>query len=544
VRAGVIREVDLAAALERQREVGGRIGEILIDSFGLDDEVVARALAEQKQVEFLDLNLYPVDRRAAVLLPARSALRARAIPVDFRDGSLVLAMADPLDIETIDDTELRTGMPVIPAVATAAQIEHAVHRYITSADAVESVSVDTLTAEPEEAVEVPEDDAPVVRLVNQILREAVADQASDIHIEPGERGVRVRYRIDGVLHEALRTPTSARAGITSRVKVMAEMDIAERRRPQDGRIALTVDGRPVDMRVATLPTPFGESIVIRILDHHASQQTIGDLGMSDEHRVLFERFLAQPYGALFISGPTGSGKSTTLYAGLGQLNLPERKIITIEDPIEYQIDGITQMAARPAIGLTFAHLLRTVLRSDPDVVMVGEIRDVETASIATRAALTGHLVLSSIHTNDAPSALTRLVDMEVAPFVVSNALLGVVAQRLVRRLCPQCRQAISVDASLLESFRLTREELAVDEIYGATPGGCSACHGTGYHGRLGVFEIMEMNSEIERLFLASAPSEEMRVSAIASGMKTLREDALEKVAGGFTSLEEIVRVVI
>jgi len=495
-------------------------------------------------VEFLDLNLYPVDRRAAVLLPARSALRARAIPVDFRDGSLVLAMADPLDIETIDDTELRTGMPVIPAVATAAQIEHAVHRYITSADAVESVSVDTLTAEPEEAVEVPEDDAPVVRLVNQILREAVADQASDIHIEPGERGVRVRYRIDGVLHEALRTPTSARAGITSRVKVMAEMDIAERRRPQDGRIALTVDGRPVDMRVATLPTPFGESIVIRILDHHASQQTIGDLGMSDEHRVLFERFLAQPYGALFISGPTGSGKSTTLYAGLGQLNLPERKIITIEDPIEYQIDGITQMAARPAIGLTFAHLLRTVLRSDPDVVMVGEIRDVETASIATRAALTGHLVLSSIHTNDAPSALTRLVDMEVAPFVVSNALLGVVAQRLVRRLCPQCRQAISVDASLLESFRLTREELAVDEIYGATPGGCSACHGTGYHGRLGVFEIMEMNSEIERLFLASAPSEEMRVSAIASGMKTLREDALEKVAGGFTSLEEIVRVVI
>jgi len=544
VRAGVIREVDLAAALERQREVGGRIGEILIDSFGLDDEVVARALAEQKQVEFLDLNLYPVDRRAAVLLPARSALRARAIPVDFRDGSLVLAMADPLDIETIDDTELRTGMPVIPAVTTAAQIEHAVHRYITSADTVESVSVDTLTAEPEEAVEVPEDDAPVVRLVNQILREAVADQASDIHIEPGERGVRVRYRIDGVLHEALRTPTSARAGITSRVKVMAEMDIAERRRPQDGRIALTVDGRPVDMRVATLPTPFGESIVIRILDHHASQQTIGDLGMSDEHRVLFERFLAQPYGALFISGPTGSGKSTTLYAGLGQLNLPERKIITIEDPIEYQIDGITQMAARPAIGLTFAHLLRTVLRSDPDVVMVGEIRDVETASIATRAALTGHLVLSSIHTNDAPSALTRLVDMEVAPFVVSNALLGVVAQRLVRRLCPQCRQAISVDASLLESFRLTREELAVDEIYGATPGGCSACHGTGYHGRLGVFEIMEMNSEIERLFLASAPSEEMRVSAIASGMKTLREDALEKVAGGFTSLEEIVRVVI
>ncbi len=544
VRAGVITEEDLAAALERQREVGGRIGEILIGSFGLDDEVVARALAEQKQVEFLDLNLFPVDRRAAVLLPARSALRARAIPVDFRDGSLVLAMADPLDIETIDDTELRTGMPVIPAVATAAQIEHAVHRYITSTDAVESVSLDTLTAEPEEALEVPEDDAPVVRLVNQILREAIADQASDIHIEPGERGVRVRYRIDGVLHEALRTPVSARAGITSRVKVMAEMDIAERRRPQDGRIALAVDGRPVDMRVATLPTPFGESIVIRILDHHASQQSIGDLGMSEGHRVLFERFLARPYGALFISGPTGSGKSTTLYAGLGQLNVPERKIITIEDPIEYQIDGITQMAARPVIGLSFAHLLRTVLRSDPDVVMVGEIRDAETASIATRAALTGHLVLSSIHTNDAPSALTRLVDMEVAPFVVSNALLGVVAQRLVRRLCPQCRQTIPVDASLLESFHLTREELPADEIYGATPGGCSGCHGTGYHGRLGVFEIMEMNSEIERLFLASAPSEEMRASAIASGMKTLRQDALEKVAAGLTSLEEIVRVVI
>jgi type IV pilus assembly protein PilB len=298
------------------------------------------------------------------------------------------------------------------------------------------------------------------------------------------------------------------------------------------------------MRVATLPTPFGENIVIRILNHESSQQTVTDLGMSADHRALFESFLTRSYGEILISGPTGSGKSTTLYAGLMLLNESTRKIITIEDPIEYQVPGITQMAVNAGIGLTFAQLLRTVLRSDPDVVMVGEIRDAETAQIATRAALTGHLVLSSIHTNDAPSALTRLTDMEVAPFVASSALIGVVAQRLVRRLCPACKEQVRLTRTALTDRGFEFDEVRVRSIYQKHDGGCDECHGTGYRGRLGIFEIMPMDHELERLFLAEAPSEALRLAALNAGMRTLRADALDKVAGGLTSLDEVARVVL
>ncbi len=545
LREGVITEDQLLDALAEQQATGGKLGQILVKSLAADEDAIARTLAEQKGLEFVSLPMFPIDREAASLIPARMAKRALVLPIGFRDGALVLAMADPLDVEALDDVHLRTKRAVVPVVATAAQIEYAIEKFITSADAFEGLAstAEEAVAE-EELVAVGDEDVPIVRLVNQLIREAVLDQASDIHIEPGAHGVRVRFRVDGVLHEVMTAPNSARAGLLSRVKVMAEMDIAERRRPQDGRIGLVVNDRPIDMRVASLPTPFGENIVIRLLNHETNQQTLTDLGMSDEHLALMERFLARSYGEILISGPTGSGKSTSLYACLMRLNEPTRKIITIEDPIEYQIGGITQMAVNSGIGLTFANLLRTVLRSDPDVVMVGEIRDAETAQIATRAALTGHLVLSSIHTNDAPSALTRLTDMEVAPFVASSALIGVVAQRLVRRLCDSCKDPVRLTRAALTDRGFEFDELRVRTVCAKHDGGCEQCHGTGYRGRVGVFEIMPMDDELERLFLSEAPSEALRTAALAAGMKTLRTDGLEKVAAGLTSLDEIARVVL
>jgi len=543
VRSGVLTEAQLATALESQQTSGGKLGEVLVREGIADAEEIARSLAEQKDLEYVSLLTYPVDRDAASYLPERIARRLEAIPIGFKDGDVVLAMADPLDIETIDDVRLRTGRQVIPVVTTPAQIEYAIDKYVTSADAFEELVDSAASAEQDEVVAVGDEDVPVVRLVNQIIREAVHDHASDIHIEPGPHNVRVRFRVDGVLHEVVSVPVSARAGLLSRIKVMAEMDIAERRRPQDGRIGLLVDGRVIDMRVATLPTPFGETVVIRLLNHEALQPTVEDLGMREEHRKQLERFIARPYGEVLVSGPTGSGKSTTLYASLMQLNSPERKIITIEDPIELQIEGITQMAVNAHIGLSFVTLLRTVLRADPDVVMVGEIRDAETAQIATRAALTGHLVLSSIHTNDAPSALTRLSDMEVAPFIASSALIGVVAQRLVRRLCPSCKEQQRVTKDILASYGLTADEFKAKTISVPHPGGCDDCFGTGYHGRTGIFEVMEMDDELERLFLAQAPSEAIRAAAIDAGMQTLRQDALVKVAEGLTSLDEVMRVI-
>ena len=544
VSAGVITELQLTEALDKQRIDGGKIGQVLVREMITDEDTIARTLAEQKGLEYVNLVIYDISREAAAQLPERYARREHMIPIDFRDGSIVLAMADPLDVTAMDDVRLRTGKPVIPVVTTMSQIVWAIDKFITAADAFEEFNLPEIAEDADEQVTIGNEDVPIVRLVNQLLREAVIDGASDIHIEPGQNQVSVRFRVDGVLREVMRIPRNARAGLLSRVKVMAEMDIAERRRPQDGRIGLMVNDRNIDMRVATLPTPYGESIVVRILNRESQQQTLEDLGMVKVDRDKVERFLARPYGEILISGPTGSGKSTTLYAQLMALNDPARKIITIEDPIEYRIDGLTQMAVNPGIGLTFARLLRTVLRSDPDVIMVGEIRDAETAQIATRAALTGHLVLSSIHTNDAPSALTRLADMEVPPFIAGNALVGVVAQRLARRLCPECKQRVKVTKAYLLEHRVDPGEVSATSIYRPADEGCEECLGTGYHGRVGIFEVMEMDPELEQLFLSQAPSEEIKAAALRAGMRPLRRDAIDKVEAGLTSLEEIARVVV
>lgn len=543
VRAGLISEEQLDEVLQLQAGQGGKLGELLVNQLILTEDQIARALADQKGLEHVSLTVYPIDRSAVALVPERMAVTRLVIPIGFDGDKLVLAMADPLDIEAIDDIELRTGRRVVPVVAARSQILYAIDKYLTSSDALQDV-VDSSAGEPADLdVEVSAaEDVPIVRLVNQVLRDAVREGASDVHVEPGEKTLTIRSRIDGVLHEVMQLPAASRPGVTSRIKIMADMDIAERRRPQDGRIAVRVDDRPVDIRVASLPTPYGESLVMRILNSELSFRELTAIGMSQDDYRSVRELLGKPYGALLIAGPTGSGKSTTLYGALQELNETSRKIITIEDPVEYRMAGVTQIAVHARIGLTFAAGLRTVLRSDPDVVMVGEIRDPETAETSVRAALTGHLVLSSIHTNDAPGALTRLTDMGVPPYITSSGLLGVVAQRLVRQLCPECKQELKVPGPVMVAAGFSAAESKKLRLYG--PVGCDKCSNSGYKGRIGVFEVMAMNEDLTRAFLEHAPTEKLRQLALESGMTPLRRDALDKVAAGITSLEEIDRVVV
>ncbi|MDH4139453.1 MAG: ATPase, T2SS/T4P/T4SS family [Coriobacteriia bacterium] len=542
VSAGLLSEERLARVLDTQEREGGKLGEILVRQLVLSEGQLAEALARQKGLDHVNLAAYDIDRNATALLSERFAAHRSAIGIGFEDDRLVLAMADPLDIETIDDVEMRTGHKVLPVVASRTQIDYAIAKYLASSDVLADVveSVDEIGAEAEVAVV--GEDVPVVRLVNQLVREAVHDGASDIHLEPERNDVRIRYRVDGVMQEMMRVPSAARAGMISRVKIMAELDIAERRRPQDGRIAVAVDGTPVDIRVTTLPTAHGESLVLRLLGSELAFRGLDELGLGAENLWAVQRLLKRPYGAILLAGPTGSGKSTTLYALLQTLNDPARKIITVEDPIEYQMTGVTQMAVNPRIGLTFANGLRTILRADPDIVMVGEVRDPETAEIAVRSALTGHLVLSSIHTNDAPSALTRLTDMGVAPYITSSAMAGVVSQRLVRILCDHCKKPVKVPGSKLVGAGFTASEAKKVTVYG--PVGCDECAHSGYSGRTGLFEVMIVNDDIVTHFLDREPAEALRQIALASGMIPLRRDALDKVTAGITSLEEVDRVVV
>lgn len=542
IRVGILSDDDLQLALDEQVRTGGKLGEVLVSSLILTEDQIAGALAEQKGLEHINLAGIEIDRSAAVMLPVRMEQRRAVIPIGFRDGQLVLAMADPLDVEAIDEAELRTGFKIQAVVASASQVHYAIEKYAVSPDALQELEQSEGSQEDEPDETALEGDVPVVRIVNQLLREAVIDGASDIHFEAEEHDVRVRYRIDGVLQDVANLPKSSQAGLLSRIKVMADMDITERRRPQDGRIALKVEDRPVDLRVASLPTPLGEGIVIRILNSGVAFHSLDDMGLSVGNRAILDRMLRKPYGCIFLAGPTGSGKTTTLYAALQEINDPTRKIVTVEDPIEYRMEGLTQVAVNPRVGLTFATGLRTILRYDPDIVMVGEVRDPETASIAVRAALTGHLVLSSIHTNDAPSALTRLSDMGVEPYVTASALVGAIAQRLVRKLCPECKQPVEIPSERLIAAGFTAEEVSSLTAYG--PVGCSKCRGTGFKGRQAVFEIMEMDDELTRLTLRHADAAELRDAAIERGMVTLRRDALDKVIAGITSLDEVDRVVI
>ncbi len=547
VEEGLITAEQLERALLEQSRTDQLLGRILIDLKMVKESDLMAALAKQIGFRFVDLNDHQIDPSAAMLIPEQVARRYRALPIGYEDSRLLVAMADPANLFALDDIRTMTGMDLQPVVATAADIESAIRKYSRMDESVQKMASEASTAAEDEIADLERaaaslEEGPIVKMVNLLISQAIADRASDIHIEPMEREVRIRYRIDGVLSEVMRSPKNIQAGLISRLKVMADINIAERRVPQDGRIGLTVGGKSIDLRLATLPTVYGEKVVIRILDKSSVLLKLEELGFLDQSFKRYQEAYTKPYGAILVTGPTGSGKSTTLYATLNLVNKADRNIITVEDPVEYRLPGVNQMQMNVRAGLTFASALRSILRADPDVVLVGEIRDHETALIAIEAALTGHLVLSTLHTNDAPSSLPRLVEMGVETYLVASAIDCVVAQRLARKLCPKCREGYRPNQSELEQAGFP--EFMWDDVKELfRPVGCTACSKTGFRGRLGMYEVMNMSEEIERLVVERAPSEEIRRSARRDGMITLREDGLEKVRLGITSVEEVLRVV-
>jgi type IV pilus assembly protein PilB len=547
VEEGLITAEQLERALVEQSRTDQLLGRILIDLKMVKESDLMAALAKQIGFRFVDLADFTIDGSAAGLIPEQVARRYRALPIGYEDSRLLVAMADPANLFALDDIRTITGMDLQPVVATAADIEVAIRKYSRMDESVQKLSTEASSAAEDDMAEMERaaaslEEGPIVKMVNLLITQAIADRASDIHIEPMEREVRIRYRIDGVLQEVMRSPKNIQAGLISRLKVMADINIAERRVPQDGRIGLTVSGKSIDLRVATLPTVYGEKVVIRILDKSSVLLKLEELGFLDQSFKRFQEAYTKPYGAVLVTGPTGSGKSTTLYACLNIVNKPDKNIITVEDPVEYRLQGINQMQMNARAGLTFASALRSILRADPDVVLVGEIRDRDTAQIAIEAALTGHLVLSTLHTNDAPSSLPRLVEMGVETYLVASSIDCVVAQRLARKLCPKCREGYRPNHAELEQAGFP--EFVWDDIKELfRPVGCTACSKTGFRGRLGLYEVMTMSEEIERLVVERAPSDEIKRSARRDGMITLREDGLEKVRLGITSVEEILRVV-
>jgi type IV pilus assembly protein PilB len=536
-------------AIEDARSAGIPPERVLLEQRAITSEQLAHAIAERYGLDHLDLGVFKPDMAAANLLSASAAKRYGAVPVAFIDDqTLLLAMSDPANVLAVDDIALLTRMDVKPAVASAEDIAALVSRLNRFEDAVqEAVEEGEDGAGPVEIVDLREsaEDAPVIKLVHSIIAEAAERGASDIHFEPqaDEKGragaeLRVRMRIDGVLVEQTRVPKRMVPGVVSRIKIMSDLDISERRLPQDGRVGLMVDGRHVDIRVVTIPSVHGESCVLRILDKDNIRLELEKLGMQQHELDRFRRAFNSAHGAVLATGPTGSGKSTSLYGALLELNTPEKNIITIEDPVEYQIPGITQVQVNIKAGLTFATGLRSMMRADPDILMVGEIRDRQTAQIAVEGALTGHMVLSTLHTNDAPSAITRLIEMGIEPFLVASALECVVAQRLARTLCSHCKKRAIVSADVLRDHGFG----AQFDIEAYEPVGCVRCGGMGYRGRLGLFEVMLISEEIRSLTLQRGSADQIAAVAVRQGMRRLREDGLDKVKSGLTSMAEIARV--
>ena len=544
---GLLSEEQLAVALEEHRNTPKSLGRVLIDMGYIRERDLVRALAEQVGLEFVDLTDHRIDPVVASLLPEALCRRYRAIPIGEEDGKLLVAMSDPANVYALDDIRTMTGYDVQPVVATANDVEQTIAKFSGMGEQVEALASEAAESFGEEesdlaGIEAAVEEAPIVKLVTAIMTQAVGDRASDVHIEPTEKDVRVRFRVDGVLHEVMHSPKSIQGGLISRLKVMADLNIAEKRVPQDGRVSMRVSGKNLDLRLATLPTVYGEKIVIRILDKSNALLKLSDLGFHEEAFRKYEVSFRRPYGAILATGPTGSGKSTTLYATLNIVNEISKHIITVEDPVEYRLAGVNQIQVNPKAGLTFASALRSILRADPDIILIGEIRDRETAMIAVEAALTGHLVLSTLHTNDAPSAITRLTEMEVETFLVASAIDCVVAQRLARKLCEKCKEAYVPDrGELIEAGFLESQLDEIHELYRAV--GCGSCSNTGYRGRTGLYEVMPMSEEIERLTVDRASSETIRTVALQQGMMELRMDGLLKAAKGFTSIEEIARVV-
>ena len=531
---GLVTREDLDRALEIQRERGDKLGRILVDLGFIAQKDLLQALSDQLGVPLAHIDGPPAVSPETERLSSQFLRQAKILPLRLEGQTLTLAMADPLDFETLSAARMATGLDILPEIATESEILDALERYYGEADKESAV----LSRDGEEAAADLEhlrdmaSEAPVIRLGNAMIASAVERRASDIHLEPFEREFRVRFRIDGVLHQEEAPPRELKAAIISRVKLMARLNIAERRLPQDGRIKVKALGREVDLRVSTLPTLYGESVVMRLLDRSAGDfYDLHNLGFDPLMLGRMEHFTAMPHGIFLVTGPTGSGKSTTLYAALKRINQTDKKIITIEDPVEYQMDGINQIHVNSQIGLTFASGLRHIVRQDPDVIMVGEIRDRETADVAIRAALTGHFVYSTLHTNDAPSAIARLTDMGVENYLISSSVVAVLAQRLVRVICTSCQvsagERMSPYGEMIPSWR------------GA---GCEHCFGSGYKGRVGIFELMELNEGMRKRIMANADAGELTQLARQNGMRPLREDGWLKVAGGVTTADEVIRV--
>jgi type IV pilus assembly protein PilB len=544
VGEGLLTLDQLQQARQTQAETGEALTRVLVEEGMVDESRLVRVLAAHMGVEFVNLSDVTVDPAAAALIPETIARRYGIIPFGFEDDALLVAMSDPSNVLVIDDVRAITGRRVTPRISTAGDIIEAIRRmsrYDETVSDLAGIVNDEAEVEDLGTIEAATEEAPIVKLVNTLVTRAVNERASDIHIEPGERDLRVRFRIDGVLHEIMTTPRSVAGAVVSRLKIMADLDIAERRVPQDGRVSLRVAGRPIDLRVATLPSIYGEKVVIRILDKDDAILELKDLGFLPESLARFETSYAKPYGAILVTGPTGSGKTTTLYSTLNILNEPSKNIITVEDPVEYRLAGVTQVQVNRKAGLQFAKVLRAILRSDPDIVLVGEVRDVETAKTAVEAALTGHLVLSTLHTNDAASSVGRLVDMGVEPYLVSSALDAIVAQRLARRLCDRCKESEAATPEIVQQMGFDPADGPIS-IWKAV--GCKVCSDTGYRGRLSVNEVLLVSEEIQRMAVERRPSDEIKRMAVEQGMKTLRRDGMDKVKLGMTTLEEVLRVVV
>jgi type IV pilus assembly protein PilB len=544
VELGTVAEATVQAAVEAGRTMGKAPEALLLAQGAITEDQLARATAERYGLDYVDLAVYAVDIAAAALFPVALARRYMAVPVGYLDQrTLLVAAADPANVLAVDDIQMATGLDCRIAVAARSDVESLLSRLGTMQSAAADSIIDEEPDEeaslaPVSDMQAGPEDAPVVKLVYSILAQAVSEGASDIHFEPGEEELRIRFRIDGVLKEAAHVPKRLIGAVISRLKIMSELDIAEKRVPQDGRVSVAVEERRVDLRVTTLPTQRGEGATIRILDESNAQRTLDELGMEGSARARFEDAFRQSYGAVLVTGPTGSGKSTTLYAALAELNEVTKKIITIEDPVEYRIEGINQINVNRKAGLDFARGLRSILRADPDIVMVGEIRDSETARIAIEAALTGHMMLTTLHTNDAPGALPRLNEMGIETFLTASAVDCVVAQRLARKLCSTCKRRTIIPVTALGEAAVR----AGTDLEGYEPVGCPRCGNTGYRGRVGIYSVMAMSDRLKELTIARAAEPEIAAVAEEEGMLTLREDGVSKVRTGVTSLEEVLRV--
>ncbi len=550
VSEGRITEEQLEQALAMQKHAPRELGKILLSLGHVKEADLAQALARRLRLDYIELTEHDVDRGAASLVGQTVLRKYGAMPLRVENRRLMVAMSDPTNIYALEDLRMISGYPVTPVVALEKDIRRVQNKLFAVSEEVSEFLEEAAAESAEEdygelelGVEASPDEAPIIRLVSSILQQAVGDGASDIHVEPQGREVVVRMRVDGVLREAMSIPPKLQSGVITRFKILANLDIAERRVPQDGRFSVKLGGQKVDLRVASLPTVYGEKVVLRLLETSSANVALTELGFAPEVYERYGEIFRRPYGTILVTGPTGSGKSTTLYATLNQLNSPDRNVITVEDPVEYRMRGINQIQTNPKAGLAFASALRSILRADPDVIMIGEIRDFETAKIAVEAALTGHLVLATLHTNDAPGALSRLTDMGVEPFLTASAVDCVIAQRLARRLCERCKEPVELEKEILAGLQFPFEHAPEGEFHFHKAVGCDWCGGSGYRGRVGIFELMVVTKRVRDLILRRSSTDEIVHAAEEEGMVRLREDGLLKAARGITTIEEVLRVV-